>query len=527
MVKQIRQLSRVQLLNLFGINEVRYTKDRKKKARYAGLAIVWLLLILMLLFYVTILSAALIQIGLADIVPKYLFMITSLVILFFTFFKAGSVIFQMNTYEMMVSLPVSQAAIVISRFLTMYVSNLLMSLVIILPGTVVYGFLVRPQAYFYLYSILGILLLPLLPLSIATALGAGITAISSRMRHKSLVSAFLTILLALVLVVFSMGLSSGAEQMNEEMVKNMAAVMEEQIGEIYLPAVWFGNAVVHGEMGAFLCLTAVSVLVFAVLVFILQRFFQPVCTALNATLAKNNYKMQNLSASSPLKALWRREQKRYFASSIYVSNTLMGYLLMAVLAVALFLMGPEKIEEMLQLPGAVTKTIPLLLSFPAVIMPTTACAVSMEGKQWWIAQTLPIKSRDVWNAKILWNVTLAFPFYLVSAVLGILAAKPGLLGGIWIVLLPLLYILFTSVLGITVNLAMPIFDWENETRVVKQSASTMVTMLVGMLSVLPPFIAVFIWGADRQNVIFAGTVLVLLVLTLILNIHNGKKEVLL
>lgn len=527
MLRQIRQLSHVQLLNLFGINEIRHTKDKKKKARYVGLALVWLLLILMMLFYMTILSAALVQIGLAEIVPKYLFMITSLIILFFALFKAGSVIFQMNTYEMMVSLPVSQAAIVISRFLTMYVTNLLMSLIIILPGTVIYGALVKPQAYFYVYSILGILLLPLLPLSIATALGAGITAISSRMRHKSLVSAFLTVFLTLVFVVLSMRFSSGAEMIDEAMVINMAAAMEEQIGSAYPPAVWFGNAAVHGELGSFLLLAAVSVLVFAALVFVLQRFFQPVCAALNATSAKNNYKMQNLSASSPLKALWKREQKRYFASSIYVSNTLMGYLLMAVLAVALFLMGPEKIEEMLQLPGVVTKTVPLLLSFPAVIMPTTACTVSMEGKQWWIAQTLPVKSRDIWNAKVLWNITLALPFYLVSVVLGILAAKPGFVEGIWIVLVPLFYILFTSVMGITVNLAMPIFDWENETRVVKQSASVMVTMLVGMVSVLPPFVAVFLLGVEQQNVIFAGTVLVLLALTLLLYVHNRKKEVLL
>ena len=160
-------------------------------------------------------------------------------------------------------------------------------------------------------------------------------------------------------------------------------------------------------------------------------------------------------------------------------------------------------------------------------MPTTACTVSMEGKQWWIAQTLPVKSRDIWNAKVLWNITLALPFYLVSVVLGILAAKPGFVEGIWIVLVPLFYILFTSVMGITVNLAMPIFDWENETRVVKQSASVMVTMLVGMVSVLPPFVAVFLLGVEQQNVIFAGTVLVLLALTLLLYGHNRKKEVLL
>ena len=527
MGRQIRLLAKVQLVNLFGINEVRHTKDKKKQARFVGLGVLWLFLVLMIIFYVAAFSFGFVLLGMEEIVPMYLFAITSLIILFFSIFKAGSVIFQMNTYEILVSLPVSKAAIVVSRFLTMYVTNLLLAFLVMLPGTVVYGVMMRPGMSFYLYSILGTLFLPLLPLTIATALGAGITAASSRMRHRGLVYAGLTLVVALGLVVISMVFSGNVEQINVEMIKNLASTLGNQIGSMYPPAIWFSDAVVYGKTSGFLLLAGSSGLVFAVLIVLLQKYFQKICSALNATSAKNNYKMTKLSSSSPLAALWKRELKRYFASGIYVSNTSIGYIPMAIMGVALFFVGTEKIEETMQLPGIVTKALPLLYGFCAVMMPTTSCAVSMEGKQWWIAQTLPVKTRDIWNSKLLVNLTIAFPFYIVAVLFGVLAVKPSLMDGIWLGVVPLVYILFSAVAGLAVNLAMPVLDWENETNVVKQSASTLVSMLAGFAGLIPPMICIFAFPGISGQMIYLLTTVILLGVTAVLHLSNMKKSVIL
>lgn len=525
MGRQIRLLAKIQLINLFGINEVRHTKDKKKQARFVGLGVIWLLLVLMVIFYVAAFAFGFVLLGMEEVVPMYLYAVTSLIILFFSLFKAGSVIFQMNTYEILVSLPVSKAAIVVSRFLTMYVTNLLLAFLVMLPGTVVYGVLVQPGVSFYLYSIMGTLVLPLLPLTIATALGAGITAVSSRMRSKGLVYAGLTLVLALGAIVVSMLFSGNVEQLNEEIIKNLASMIGNQIGSMYPPAIWFSDAAVDGRASGFLLLAGCSVLIFTGLIALLQKYFQKICSALNATSARNNYKMTKLSSSSPLAALWKRELKRYFASGIYVSNTSIGYILMAIMGVALFFVGTEKIEETLQLPGIVTRALPLMYGFCAVMMPTTSCAVSMEGKQWWIAQTLPIKTRDIWNSKLLVNLTIAFPFYIVAVIFGVLAVKPSLVDGIWLVAVPFVYILFSAVAGLTINLAMPVLDWENETNVVKQSASTLISMLAGFAGLIPPAICLFIFPAGSEQAVYLLTTVILLGITTLLHLSNMKKGV--
>ena len=127
MIRQIKYLSELQLKNLYGLNVFKHTKDKKVKQRTIGLGFAMLLVVLMMVAYIGMAAYGYIMIGMAEVLPAYLIMLSSLVILFFTVFKAGSVIFQRNAYDILCSLPVSQTAIVVSRFIRMYVENLLLT----------------------------------------------------------------------------------------------------------------------------------------------------------------------------------------------------------------------------------------------------------------------------------------------------------------------------------------------------------------------------------------------------------------
>ena len=106
MLRQVLLLTKLQQQNLFGINEVRFTKDKGKKRRYTALACVWVLLFAMIFSYVGGLAYGLHFLGIGEIVPMYLYTLISLVMLMLSFFQAGSVLFSMKFYDVMVSLPV-------------------------------------------------------------------------------------------------------------------------------------------------------------------------------------------------------------------------------------------------------------------------------------------------------------------------------------------------------------------------------------------------------------------------------------
>ena len=189
----------------------------------------------MLAGYVCIMSVGLAAAGMGRLIPAVLVMGVSLVVLFFTIFKAGPVLFDRNAYEKQIALPVNVRSIIVSRFLTMYITDMLLGLLVLLPGMVVYGVMERPGVTFYLYGILAGLFLPLLPLTVASLLGALIAGISSRWRYKNLVSIVLTLVLVCAVLAGSMGMSGMEEGEMDAMLQQVAEMLEMQISRVYPP----------------------------------------------------------------------------------------------------------------------------------------------------------------------------------------------------------------------------------------------------------------------------------------------------
>lgn len=502
MWRQIRLLSNVQLRAAFGWNEAKYGKDPRKKRRILLLHLAFAYLAAVVVFYVVSMSRAFVRLHLTQVIPAYLFSVTSLLILSFSIFRASGVIFSQKDYEHVIVLPVRSAAIVVSRFLTMYLLNLAMSVLVMLPGALIYGRAVGVAASFPFILLLGTLLLPLLPMTVATALSAGILALSSRMRHKNLASTVLSMLLAFGVLAVSFASSARGNHSGEDQLAVLSAAVIAQLGRVYPPAILFSRGLASGDWDAFLIFVVGSAAAFALLVRLVQRRFAAICAALHTSTAKRNFVMQRQTRSTPLRALYRKELRRYFSSGTYVLNTGFGYLLMVIASAAALVTGPEKIAGVMQLGGMLPQILPVLLAFLCVMSPTTASAVSMEGGQWWIVQSLPVTAKAVFDSKILVGLTVALPCYAVSELLLCMAFRPGWTELALLLLLPLAYLGLSMVAGLLVNVKMPVFQWESETVVVKQSGAVFVSMLIGFISVGIPAVALFaLPGAWRVRVL--------------------------
>lgn len=526
MLRQISILCSLQVKNFLGLNEIRYTKDREKRKRYLGMGVAWGLLILILMGYVTAFSIGMTLIGMGEAVPVYLYAVVSIVILFFTSFKAGSILFSMKSFEMLAALPVSRSAIVISRFLDMYVSNLLIGALIMLPGTIIYGIMMQKGVYGFLASIIGTLFLPLLPVTLASILGGFVTALSARWKRKSLAEAGVMLFVVSGIMIGSMMLSGQAEEINLTQIKDLAGMAAGMIGEIYPPALMFSQ-LLAGKISALGMLVGLPMVVAVIFIWVLQKYFVRICSALNASTAKNDYRMGKLHAGSVVKALWKKELRRYFASSGYVTNTIVGYVLAVLLAASLCFTGVEQMEVTMEIPGFAkyaASVVPFILACTFSISSSTSCAVSMEGKMFWQLQTLPIRSIDIYNSKILANLTISLPFYAIVEIMVIVTLKPKFGQLILLMAIPLSYICFIAVCGIFINLHFPAMSWDNEVKVVKQSASVMLTMLVGCVTSLVPVGAIILLGYSRTGVISVGMILLLVLATTILYDKMKKIE---
>lgn len=525
MLTQIKILTNLELCNLYGLNEFRFSRDKGVKRNCRGMLAVWSILLTLLTFYMGGLTYGLVYLGLEEAALAYLITISGFLIFFFGMLKAGSALFRKEGCDILYALPLPGAAIAVSRMLKLYVEDLLLTLAVLLPGAIVYAWNVRPSTAFYLAFILGIWSVPFIPITAAVLTGTVIAGISCRMRHKSLAAAALSIIAVLGILYGASRLSALEGHFNPETLKNLSEALMALFAKIYPPAVWLGTSISCGEVFQTLLCAGLSLAVFGTATAGVTLSFRKICEGLHSVAAKHNWQMGELKADLLLSSLCKREFRRYFSSSVYVTNTIIGPIMGCVLSGGLLVAGPKTLERLRFLPASPIHFIPFVIAGTFSMMTATATSVSMEGKNWWIVKSLPLSAKNILDAKLLMNLLLVLPFYLLSELLLILALRPGVKDLLWLLLIPAVFILFSCVYGITVNLRFPVLEWESETRIVKQSASCMLGGMGGFVLTLLCTLAV---GTIPEAYVFhaeIGICVVIPAVTIMLYRKNNRFDI--
>ncbi|MBQ8496301.1 MAG: hypothetical protein IJ489_02465 [Clostridia bacterium] len=522
MMRSVKLLTWLSLSNFLGFNEARYSKDKRKKNQILIVGIAYLVLAVMLVFYAGLITYALILMNMEEIIPAYLAVVISLLSFMFTVFSAGPTLFNVKSYEFLIVLPVRPSAIVISRFLSMYLIDMLISVMATASVLVVCGIMGISSPWFYIAMALASLFIPLLPMTAAMIVGTGIYAITSRMRRKNIMQILFSMTFLALYFLFMQNLNG-----TDEEIVNAMSDMIHSMTSIYPPAAWFSDGA-HGHIPMYLLFLAVSLLIFFAFAAAVGKFFKPLCTSLVSQAAKRNYVMKEQKSTNVFRACFFRERKRYFASSLYVMNTLVAYIMAIILSLLLLFSDTGKMLGMLP-ADMIAKAAPFVLAMICNLSPTTVSAFSMEGKHFWLTQSLPLKIKDIIHAKLLVNLMMAIPSALVSSGIILFIFRPTGLYILWLILIPLLYAFFGSILGLWINMKMPMMSWDNEAQVVKQSKAVLMMMLCGFVSELVPLIAVLLTSGIFVHIAMLSVVLLIsgLMLAMYRNLLSMKLNALL
>ncbi len=521
-MNKLLSLLLLELRGLYGLNKFRHCRDPREKNRYRIVLAACMLLLVMALAYVGGLVYGLCSLGLGAIVPAYLTAIGSALVFALGIFVAGNRIFGLGGYDLLASLPLKPGALVLSRFLSLYVEDLVWTLVIWLPGLAVYGVCQRPGPSLFLQAVPVILLLPAIPLVLATLAGSLVLGLSARMRHKSLVQTGLLVLLVVGILVGSFSVGDAPEGLTPEAFAALAQTIGSLLGQIYPPALWVNGAMVAGELWGLALFALISLGMMAVVIGITARHFHHISTRLRGFSASRSYRLGAMESRHLGKALYLRELRRYFSSSIYVTNTIIGPILGTILAVALAVSGLEPIRQSLPLQIDIPGLLPYVFSAVFCMMNTTSVSISMEGRQFWGIQALPIPAKALLDSKLLLNLSLMLPFYLVSLVAMAVGIRADFVQLWWLAVIPASIMVFSVVLGITVNLRFHSFDWEKEEAVVKQSLSSALGGFAGFLVSAALAVLVLAVPAAFTDGVKLGGCLVLWLLTAVLYRKNNR-----
>lgn len=164
-------------------------------------------------------------------------------------------------------------------------------------------------------------------------------------------------------------------------------------------------------------------------------------------------------------------------------NCGLGTLFLPALGVFLLIKGSSflgNISEFLsECPGALPVLLCAAICLVASMNDSAAPSVSLEGKNLWIAHSLPIAPWDALKAKLSIQLLITAPAALFCSVCMLIAAKCSILESIFVLVLPQLFVLFSALFGLTLGILSPNLTWTNETAPIKQSMAVTIALLGG------------------------------------------------
>ena len=155
----------------------------------------------------------------------------------------------------------------------------------------------------------------------------------------------------------------------------------------------------------------------------------------------------------------------------------------------------------------------------------SASAVSMEGQNIYILQSLPLPGHTVLKAKLVPHMILSAPLTLIASVTCAIAIRPAVATVIALLIVPQIYNVAIVLIGLMMNIAMPRFDFSDETQVLKQSGAVGFTMLIGsvggVMAMAPGIVGGILLGNAAVGMAFAAVIP--LAVSIVLYVHLSKN----
>lgn len=522
-------------INSFGINKL--FKDKKGHNLPLLLTILVMIagIIIFFLFglYMYFYGGMFVKAGKSDGVLLLGITFGCLIIAISSISKTNSYLFASKDFDMLMALPIKTKIIFLSKVINLLAVNYVMFMYFYIPSVIAYAIFNTTNFLFWLFAIIGFFIIPLPIISVFGFISCQIGKIKISQNAKKVLSIILYLCLTIAIVFLAMQTTNGTDD-EKVFFENMYNSLKNGNYLGYLLALG-----IRGETTNFVAICSGSLIIFLLFFYYTSKNYLFVNSNQKSNLNKQKkyeYKDSISRGKSSVKlALLRKEIYGYFSVPIYVVNTIIGPILSLVFTYFLISqskaeylkIGEKYIEMQMILPPLVI----LLMVFSISLSSTTSSSISLEGKRLWILKTLPVKEKDVFNAKVLVNLLITIPFIIINNIIFLLM-KDFYLNVFQIAssfILPTLIVLIISKVGLYINILLPKLEYEQPAQVVKQSLSVLVTMLVATLLVLIILGSALITYVLTKNmtITYIATYVVCLLMYIIISLilqTSGKKN---
>lgn len=493
------------------LNILKYSTDKKKRSTARLNIIGMIILYVVLLVYCVAVSIGFGEYGMTEAIPKTTVLTISIISFIFTLLKTNGYMFNFREYDTIMSMPFPVRQIVEDKFMYMYMQSLPIMVITSVSMMIGYGIYVNPGVFVYVIWTALSFVIPLIPMVVASLIGALFARIGSGMRNKNIVQSILVFAFVIAMLggrfVLEDNLGNGE---TEQMMTTINTGMNGA-SEYYLPAEWFERSVSEGSLLMALLFVAVSVAVASLFVLIVSRSYRKINSALASGSAHVTYHMKEQKKRSVVNAVAFKEFKRFMGSTTYLTNVGLGVIFTVVIGIVVLFVDADKIvSSVLQDAPITTATllpaIPILFYMMVGMVPSTCCSFSLEGRNFWILKSMPVDMMDIVKGKMRFNILLFLPGLVFASITTGISAHAGFIDIALIILCGAALLVFSTCFGARCGLKHLRLDWENEIEVIKQGSAVSSYLIPNMLATL-----VMLGGSVALGVLIGGRLVMILI----------------
>lgn len=400
-------------------------------------------------------------------------------------YKSQGILFDAKDNDLLFSLPIEKRKIFTIRLFKLLSFQFLFNLIFLIPTFLVYIFYEKPAFNFYFISFVFLFLIPIIPTVLSGILGYLVKFISTKFKAKRLAQ----LILSIVIMVPIFYISFNIGDFINNIVKNATSI-NDMITKIYYPIGAYINLIQDFNLLTLIKVILVNIIPLIIFIYLGQiYYFKVISKSKEYGRIKVKVKKKSIKKHSPLMALVNKEISRFFSSPIYILNTTFGIILMLAITIGMSI----KLDSFLSYISTMGLSVSeadfnkhlssifcQLIVFVGCLTQITASSISLEGRSFNITKSLPVEPDKILLSKIISSSIITFPLMIIADLILTIKFNISLTDTILILLFTITVPTFSALVGLITNLKFPKMNASNDTEVVKQSMSVMISTFTGM-----------------------------------------------
>ncbi len=489
-----------------------FLPDKSKKEKRGGkivviiaLGISYLFIAGLIVLMILLFGQSFMALGLINEFITILWGIAAFIVLFFGIVSLLNYLYFSRDTEFFLSLPIKPSTIYFAKFTVVYLTELAIAALLLIPALLTAGIVVGAGAFYYFIGFIGLIFAPSIPLMIASAIAVPLMYIVSFFKNKGALSSIVLILLFglffgvyFILVSKISSFMEGAEDPDlvvEAMRKGVGVMANVLYPFLALSRLATFTPVFGLGVGASMLVNAVIFFgsvaaLFAISVFITNFVYKRGAASQMENVKKKGTGKEKFVSGSALKALVKKEWKELIRTPSFAYQCLSSVVL-APLIVAIFsFTGLSGISnaggEEFPVPPEFLKSIGWFFSYGFLLIfgvgfnIAASTAITREGKNFYFSKQMPVAYATQLLAKKIVCFIISFVSCALSLILLTVATKDVInmfIGLVFAVLYSYGFICFS----IFYDLRKPKLDWSVPNEAVKQNFRMIIPYLFNIV----------------------------------------------